>query len=231
VQDISKRRTAEKALRESEEQLRTVTDNLPALICYVGRDERFRFVNRTAEIWFARPAGDIIGARPADILEPGDHETLLSNIEKANAGETTRFEMTLRYPDGNMRTVDATYIPDIDGAGEVRGRFTLIQDVTERKRLEAELLRKERLAAMGQLTGTVAHELRNPLGAIAISLGVIGQKTAEAGVDAPPAACGAARRSLPSCWISPAPGAFSSNPPARTTGWRISSTSMKRRQA
>jgi signal transduction histidine kinase len=57
------------------------------------------------------------------------------------------------------------------------------QDITERKRLEQQILRSERLATLGQLTGTVAHEIRNPLGVIANSIRVIKHKCSEAGLD------------------------------------------------
>lgn len=54
---------------------------------------------------------------------------------------------------------------------------------TELRNAQAELIRNERLATLGQLTGTVAHELRNPLGAVMSSLGVVRLKSRKAGLD------------------------------------------------
>ncbi|MBE9556710.1 MAG: PAS domain-containing protein [Proteobacteria bacterium] len=177
--DITGRRLTERALRKREEQLRTITDNLPVLIVRWDRDMRYRFANRPAEQWYSRPASEIVGKTIPEVFGEKAYETVRWAIETGLSGETIRFEQQLAYPDGVTRDVEIAYIPDRAADGEVLGCFALVQDVSDRKNLEAELLRKERLAAMGQLTGTVAHELRNPLGAVAISLGVIRQKTVD----------------------------------------------------
>jgi len=191
--DITERKRAEQALRDSEAQLRTITNNLPVYIGYVDRDRRIRFANKTAEAWFHRPADAILGKPVSDFFSSTDFALLEPNIEKAVRGESARFEASLHFPDGNLRTVEISYVPDIQPYGAVRGWFSLVQDVTSKKKLEAELLRKERLAAMGQLTGTVAHELRNPLGAITMSLGAIRHRADETGLDIERALSRAAR--------------------------------------
>ncbi len=183
VHDVSERIASERALRESEAQLRTITDNLPAFIIYVDSDQHYRFANRTAESWYGRPASEIIGRRVEEITTPATYAKLRPRIKAVLEGQDIRFEDVLLYPDNVTRAVDHRWIADCDDSGRTRGWFTLIQDITERKRLEAELLRKERLAAMGQLTGTVAHELRNPLGAVAMSLAVIRRKCLDSGLD------------------------------------------------
>lgn len=181
--DVTKRKQTEQALRESEEQLRTITDNLPVLIVRWDRELRYRFANKFAEQWSGRPVSGIVGRTIPEVFGEKAYEQVRWAIESGLSGKVVRIEERLEYPDGVIRDVDIAYIPDRAGDGEVLGCFALVQDVTERKQLEAKLLRKERLAAMGQLTGTVAHELRNPLAAIAMSLGVIGHKASGAGLD------------------------------------------------
>ncbi|MBE9556709.1 MAG: PAS domain-containing protein [Proteobacteria bacterium] len=183
VQNITERKAAESRLRDSEAWLKAVVDNLPAFIIHVDKDLRYRFANRVAEEWYGRPASEIIGRRVSEILAPASYEKLRPRIETVLAGQDVRLEETLLYPDNVTRTVDQRWIADRDENGHTRGWFSLGQDITERKRLEAGLLRKERLAAMGQLTGTVAHELRNPLGAVATSIAVARRLSHDAGID------------------------------------------------
>jgi PAS domain S-box-containing protein len=183
VQNITERKAAESRLRESEEQLRTVADNLPAFITHVDRDQRYRFANRVAEEWYGRPASEIIGRQLSEIHVSTSLEKLRPRVEAVLAGQDVRFEDTILYPDKVARTVDQRWIADRDEKGHTRGWFSLIQDISERKRLEADLLRQERLAAMGQLTGTVAHELRNPLGAVAASIAAVRRLSGQAGLD------------------------------------------------
>ena len=181
--DITDRKRAERALRDSEEQLRTITDNLPVLIVRWDREMRYRFANRSAEQWYGRAASEIIGRTIPEVFGDAAYESVRWAIDAGLSGKSIRFEMTLDYPDGVTRDVEIAYVPERTGGGEVAGCFALVQDVSERKKLQADLFRKERLAAMGQLTATVAHELRNPLGAVSMSLGVIGKKVGETGLD------------------------------------------------
>lgn len=183
VQNITERKAAESRMRESEARLQAIVDNLPAFIIHVDSDQRYCFVNRVVEEWYGRPASEIIGRHVSEIIAPASYEKLRPRIETVLAGQDVRLEETLLYPDGITRSVDQRWIADRDENGHTRGWFSLGQDITERKRLEADLLRNERLATMGQLTGTVAHELRNPLGAVATSISAIRYKSNAAGLD------------------------------------------------
>ncbi len=181
--DITEQKRTEQALRERETELRTVADNLPAFIAYIDKEQRYRFVNRVVEDWYGRPARDILGRTVEEMIRPETYEILRPRFAALMDGQRMQFEDTVEYPDGRRRTVSFDWVPEMDSAGRVRGWFSLVQDITQRKRIEAELLRKERLAAMGELTGTVAHELRNPLGAVAASISVIRARSAGAGID------------------------------------------------
>ena len=68
LEDITQRVEAEQRLRESESQTRLMIDNLPVLITYMGSDQRFRYVNHTAEEWYGRPAAEIVGRTVAEII-------------------------------------------------------------------------------------------------------------------------------------------------------------------
>lgn len=181
--DITELKKIEQALRDSESQMRTIADNLPVFIAYLDNDMRYRFVNRTVEQWYRTDRAEIVGKRVRDVVLPDTYACLHPRMRTVLAGQRVSFEDSLNYPDGERRDVEISWIPDIDGSGRVHGWFALVQDITMRKRLENELVRRERLATMGQLTGTVAHELRNPLGAVASSMTTLRRRTEAAGLD------------------------------------------------
>ncbi|MDH5410424.1 MAG: PAS domain S-box protein, partial [Alphaproteobacteria bacterium] len=103
-------------------------------------------------------------------------------------GARKRLEVSLVSTFGKSVHLDCYFVP-VWREGELHLMF-VVNDISERKRAEEtlksvqlELLRKERLAVLGQLTGTVAHELRNPLGALVNSMTVIRHKSSAAGLD------------------------------------------------
>ena len=169
LHDITERKHTEEALRESEEQLRLITDNVPAVIAYVDANQRYRFINKRYEEWFGISPEEAYGRRISDVVGEAAYDTVKENLAKALSGERVAFETSLPIKNAGIRHVQATYVPHLSDDGGVRGVFVLVTDITERKRLEEELLRRERLATLGQLTATVSHELRNPLGVIRTS--------------------------------------------------------------
>nr|MBC8240923.1 PAS domain S-box protein [Alphaproteobacteria bacterium] len=163
VQDITERKEIEQALRDSEQQLRLVTDSLPVMITYVDAGERYRFVNKAAEEAFAHPRSRIIGARTAEILGRESYAQVQAYMAAALSGTPQRYDTGFTYPDGVTRDMEVTYVPHMGSCGQVLGFFSLAVDVTERHALEDRLRQSQKMEAMGQLTGGVAHEFNNLL--------------------------------------------------------------------
>ncbi|HJS50721.1 MAG TPA: PAS domain S-box protein [Pyrinomonadaceae bacterium] len=145
--DITHRNAAEAALRASEErsriseyQLRLITDSIPALVSYVGADERYKFVNRTYCDWFGLPKEKIVGKKLQTILGGRAYRELKGKLDEALAGKTVTFEANVHYKSAGNRFISAAYVPDTSDEGDVRGFYALITDVSDLKRSE-ELLR------------------------------------------------------------------------------------------
>ncbi len=122
-------------LRTSEERLRTLTNALPALISYVGRDRRYHFTNQTYQEWFGHK---VDGQEMVEVLGTDAYQKLSPYIDAVLKGETITYESELTLRQAGTRFVSATYVPDREPSGEVRGFYSLVQDITERKEEEAE---------------------------------------------------------------------------------------------
>ncbi len=138
--EIRQRRAAEAALRKSENQVRLVTDAMPALISYVDRDERYVFANQTYREWLGVDPNAIAGKKISSIFGPKAYKAIKPWVNEALAGEDCRFETTVQYRIGGPRYVHAAYVPDISSSGEVRGYFGFTIDMTDLQRSQ-ELLR------------------------------------------------------------------------------------------
>jgi diguanylate cyclase (GGDEF)-like protein/PAS domain S-box-containing protein len=136
----SVQRTAavEAALRESEERLRLVANNVPALISYVDRGQRYRFSNRTYDDWFGIPHERMQGRSLAEIFGDEAYSRMRQYIERCIAGEGVEFEFTTREG-GRRRTLQVSCVPHLANQGRVLGFYMLANDVTALKRAQEDL--------------------------------------------------------------------------------------------
>lgn len=141
VIDITDRKEAEEAVRASEAWLRAVTDKLPAMVGYVDRDLRYRFANLSYEDWFGVAPSEVVGKTVPEMLGELTFRQRQPYIEAALRGEPVRLEAPTRHRRLGWRDTEVIYTPDVGPDGEVRGFFTLAQDVTDRK--QAELRHRE----------------------------------------------------------------------------------------
>jgi len=142
---VEEKERISQALSDQEKQLRLITDSVPALILYLDSERRYQFANHTAEMWFARPQDEIIGRRPDEILSASAYQAVSPLFEAVAEKRESRSEMTLTYPDGKTRTVEATVAPDFDSVGNVKGNFSLVIDISARRKAEAALRENEQL--------------------------------------------------------------------------------------
>jgi diguanylate cyclase (GGDEF)-like protein/PAS domain S-box-containing protein len=115
-------------------------------VAYIDAQQRYRFNNRAYEEWLGIPRAEMAGRRVRDIWGEERYAMLQPNIERALRGERVSQEYTVSER-GAERHVLASYVPDFDGAGGVKGCFFLGSDITQlaaaRRELAAEHERLE----------------------------------------------------------------------------------------
>jgi PAS domain S-box-containing protein len=135
--DVTARKQAELALQASETHLRLVMDGMPALVSYVDRDWRYRFVNQRYSEWFGLPREHFEGKTVAEAVGAERFEMIRAHMERALGGEPVVFEIAHSYQGDASRDVRATYLPHRGSKGEVLGCVVLVEDITAQKRAEA----------------------------------------------------------------------------------------------
>jgi hypothetical protein len=129
---VEKRRLTEQVLRESQAQLRLITDALPTPIAYVDASLHYCFNNQAYEDWFGVSATDLAGKHIVSVIGESAYQTIQPRLEAVLAGEPVSFEGSMPYKDGDTRYIQATYVPDFGKQGEVRGFVALVNDITQR---------------------------------------------------------------------------------------------------
>lgn len=155
VLDITERKRAERALRESEDRYRSLADASQDLIFLIGRDDRVEYVNSCAAASLGCTAGEIIGKKRASFFrgEAGDHQAreLRSVFE---TGRAKRNEGTLEFL-GVLHWFDHHLMPIKDAQGAVTSVLGVSRDITDSKRTEIALRESEdRYRQVFENTGT-----------------------------------------------------------------------------
>ncbi|MFN9054586.1 MAG: ATP-binding protein [Pseudanabaena sp.] len=153
-QEINNRKQAETTLRQSEEQLRLITNALPVLISYVDEHQCYQFNNKAYEDWLGKVPAQIYGMNLKSVWGNNCYTKLIAYVKLALLGQVVTYENEILLKDGQLRSVNVTYIPHIDEQKNVKGFFSLTTDISERKAIER--MKDEFIAV-------VSHELRTPL--------------------------------------------------------------------
>jgi len=136
--DISAQKIAEEALRDSEQRMRLIADNLPAVVAYFDREERYRFANSMLAQRVGVDTADLIGRTIREVRGEAIYATIADHVERVLRGEQVTFEGLGPETDGEY-FYRSVYVPDVGSDGDVRGFYAMMFDITDLKTGEMRL--------------------------------------------------------------------------------------------
>ncbi len=165
-------------LRQIQERQRVRVENRKDIIFRVNRRNRFVFVNHAMEELSGFTREDLYRGhiRAEDVVAGEDRDRVRESFKSIVRGEVPIIE-DLEYrhmhKSGEFAEISLTIYPELDHSGHIKGVEGVGRNITERKRLEAELEKAKELAMLGEFSGAVAHQLRNPLSNILMGTKVL----------------------------------------------------------
>ena len=179
VVDINDRKIAEQAVRRSEAYLTEVFETLPDGLAIVGRDYRYQRVNSTYERRTGLRSAQIVGMHVADLIGPRVgtqvfEETIKPALDRCFAGEHVAYDGWFSDAAAERRYHSATHSPIfIDGPGPAGAALVVTRDLTDYMLATEALLQAQsalahvnRVATLGVMTASIAHEVNQPLAAV-----------------------------------------------------------------
>ena len=186
ISDITLRKRAEEALRESEERYRSLVEHSPDAI-FINHEQKVVLVNQACLMLFkAHNAKELLGKSPFELFHPDFHEGIRERIHKLrDVGEPVPLieEKIIRL-DGSTVDVDVLAVPFLFGG--VNAIHIILRDITERKRaeeerekLEAQNRQLQKAESLGRMAGAIAHHFNNQLGVVLGNLELVMMKLSQ----------------------------------------------------
>lgn len=172
--DIDELRVAQRELKDTQQRLETIVDGTPSVVFLRDIDGRYVLVNRAFEQLAGIDRAHIIGKADEELFTREQAVTSRKHdLAVIKAATPLRFEEQASTVEG-LRHLIVQSFPLFNESGAVRAVGGVVFDITDRKRIEdalrdaqAELARVSRLTSMETLTTSIAHEINQPLAAIA----------------------------------------------------------------
>ena len=167
TEDITERKLADEALRESEAKLRDLFQQSPDIIMTVDIRGKILLMNRSIP---ALPAERAVGHSSLALMPRGFRKWFRKALKKVfRKGATRQFQ----YSADDGTYWEGRIVPISSDEGPVTAAMVIAGDVTEKRNLEAQALRNARLASIGVLAAGVAHEINNPNNAIQFNASLV----------------------------------------------------------
>ena len=183
-ENITRRKLTDEALRKSEEKHRTLIEIMNEGFVILNKEGIITYANRRLCDMMGYSCSELIDHPTTDFLDRTNIENMRNHVTSRSEGRSKPYEVEWMKKNGEILPTIVSPMPLFDEKGEFSGNVAVLTDVSELKKIEKELLEKNRLleealrrantmqehliisekmASLGQVTAGVAHEIKNPL--------------------------------------------------------------------
>ncbi|GAB4118375.1 MAG: hypothetical protein Fur005_29610 [Roseiflexaceae bacterium] len=150
-------------IQRSRNLIRGIIDSLPIGLALIDTDGSIRAINRTLADRVGKVPADIVGLSYDDVIGTWDDAPASRTLRDGSPQRTRR---SMSPPNQPQRLLEISSFPIQDASGVFSQVVEVWEDITDQVAMQTQLVRAEKLAAIGQLAASIAHEVGNPLQAI-----------------------------------------------------------------
>jgi two-component system cell cycle sensor histidine kinase/response regulator CckA len=177
--DVTEKQKALKKIREQEEFLRVLTENIADVLLIVDESRNLTYISGSIETVLGYKVEERQGKKAFETIHPEDRPALDDRLTAfAASGRFDRAAYRFRHKDGSWRILELSGSNLLDNP-QIRGWLITASDITDRRRLEQEMEQLNRLTSLGRLSAQVAHEFNNVMMGIQTPVDLIRRRTAE----------------------------------------------------
>jgi PAS domain S-box-containing protein len=176
VRDVSERKRAEAAINQQIEERRRIFETSQDLILVTDTKGSFVQVSPSSMTILGYEPAEMIGHSAVEFIHPDDLDSTRAEMRAARRGRQMR-NFETRYLHRDRRTVALTWMGT--WSEPVRRHFFVGRDLTEKQAAEAQFRQAQKMEAVGQLTGGVAHDFNNILTVITGTIGILAEAVAD----------------------------------------------------
>jgi PAS domain S-box-containing protein len=179
--DLSERKRMEDTLRQNEERIReqaSLLDKAHDAILVRDLEHHITYWNKSAEELYGWTAEEVLGQKVSDLLYRDPNEFLEATRTVLDKGEWKGEIRQCTRSDSEV-LVEGRWTLVRDAAGRPKSILAINSDITEKKRLEAQFLRVQRMESIGTLAGGIAHDLNNVLSPILMAVDLLRMKATD----------------------------------------------------
>jgi PAS domain S-box-containing protein len=171
VLDLTERKRAEEAVRESERSLRSAIDGIPGFVAVLAPNGEVEAVNRQLGEYFGRPLEELRNWATNGTVHPDDLPHFVEVFTKSiAAGVPFETEARVRRYDGEYRWLDNRGVPIRDDSGRITRWYVLLTDIDDRtqalarlQQMQSDFAHMNRVSVMGELAASLSHEILHPI--------------------------------------------------------------------
>ncbi len=166
IRDVTERKQAEQALESSEEKYRRIVETANEGILIIDENNKIEFANRKMADMLGYDVYELINMSMFNLLDEEDQQVTETALRKMHKDRQAEFDIKLETKCGQPFWGICSTTSIYDSSDKYAGSLAMVTDITERKKLEEEMLQLDRLNLVGQIAAGIGHEIRNPMTAV-----------------------------------------------------------------